>query len=100
MLPIVQDNMNCIAGVRGLTNLSSNGYYGYQPPLLLDRQKEEVTPSEAHVPAVPPCSMEVQFESLPQNQNAHRKRSWEFNNYFREFKKRRQNGKFVFLVYF
>ncbi|XP_044255672.1 uncharacterized protein LOC123005781 [Tribolium madens] len=72
VLPIVQDNMNYTPKM-SLTNLSSNGYYGYQPPL--EKQKKEDT-----------CFMEVQFESPP-----NRKRAWEFGTDLREFKKRRQN---------
>ncbi|EFA02070.2 uncharacterized protein LOC661835 [Tribolium castaneum] len=77
MLPIVQDNMNYIP--RSLTNLSSNGYYGYQPPLL-EKMKEEK-----------PCFMEVQQFENPSSKN--RKRAWDFGTTtdLLEFKKRRQN---------
>ena len=84
MLPIVQDNMNYIPGVRSLTNLSSNGYYGYQPPLL---EKDREEPPAPHA-----CFMEVQFESVAQNNSGSRKRAWDFCNDLRDFKKRRQNG--------
>jgi hypothetical protein len=79
MLPIVQDNMNCVPGA--LTNLSSNGYYGYQAPL--DKRKNE--PLEPHA-----CYMEVQCETA--SHRGSRKRAWELADDFREFKKRRQNG--------
>ncbi|KAJ3657404.1 hypothetical protein Zmor_009211 [Zophobas morio] len=85
MLPIVQDNMNYIPGVRSLTNLSSNGYYGYQPPLL---EKDREEPPAPHA-----CFMEVQFESVAQNNSGSRKRAWDFCNDLRDFKKRRQNEK-------
>nr|XP_976399.1 PREDICTED: uncharacterized protein LOC661835 isoform X2 [Tribolium castaneum] len=81
MLPIVQDNMNYIP--RSLTNLSSNGYYGYQPPLL-EKMKEEK-----------PCFMEVQQFENPSSKN--RKRAWDFGTTtdLLEFKKRRQNEKII-----
>jgi hypothetical protein len=78
MLPIVQDNMTCVPGA--LTNLSSNGYYGYQAPL--DKRKNE--PLEPHA-----CYMEVQCETA--SHRGSRKRAWELADDFREFKKRRQN---------
>jgi hypothetical protein len=78
MLPIVQDNMNCVPGA--LTNLSSNGYYGYQAPL--DKRKNESL--EPHA-----CYMEVQCETA--SHRGSRKRAWELADDFREFKKRRQN---------
>lgn len=78
MLPIVQDNMNCVPGIKSMTSISSNGYYGYQPPL--NKLKEEQQP---------PSYMEVEHDHGINN----RKRNYNYQDDFREFKKRRQNGK-------
>lgn len=96
MIPIVQDNVQFLA--RGLTNISSNGYYGYQPPLLSKRAQTEDTHVGARCPETGGfMDMEVQFESLARDQNINnRKRRWEYANDHYEFKKRRQNGKYCY----
>lgn len=102
MIPLPRDNMNVVIGSTNfLTNVSSNGYYGYQPQLQV--QKKEC--SEAY--SVPQAAigndnniakMEIQycFQESYDMQTEHdtrdqsRKRRCCYDE-IRDFKKKRQN---------
>lgn len=107
MIPIVQDNINGFNPDigRSLTNISSNGYYGYQSPHQMQQKTNNDTSNNNnnnHMDTC--CDMDIQYTNSEENQEiriqngvspllVNRKRHWNDINEFSEFKKRRQNGK-------
>ncbi|KAJ8968755.1 hypothetical protein NQ314_002128 [Rhamnusium bicolor] len=97
MIPIPQDNMNEIifnGSRRILTNVSSNGYYGYQPQIHV--QEKSNTQSSQMTGEI--CDMDVQFNNLPNTEEmqmengiprlVNRKRRWEYPDELDAFKKK------------
>lgn len=99
MIPLPCDNMNLLIGSTNfLTNVSSNGYYGYQPQLQVQNEECSKTYSEAQATSNS-NTMDVQY-CFQENRDmqiehdtrdtASRKRRCCYDEK-RDFKKRRQH---------
>lgn len=107
IIPIPRDNMNDIIFNAGpsniITNVSSNGYYGYQPQAHYTCVKNGTDTREENSGS---CDVEMELEQ-PQEENTRRqkniierqcdrKRRWEHRDDAEIFKKRREEGNVYF----
>lgn len=105
MIPLPCDNMNVLINVgprNFLTNISSNGYYGYQPRVhsqqkecMVSHNESQISKENNTVMEVQSCfqenrSMEVEYEM----RQASRKRRYCYDERG-EVKKRRQNDQHI-----